>query len=606
MADYVINNKMCLNKYMNANYNGAPHKFKGNDFSVFYTNVVSLKCNLNNLENHLQSFDLHFDLVFVAEIRNTNIYNISNLIDGYNFIKQLPLTKKFGGVGIFINSDLKYKIRQDLNFTTVNYESIFIEISNANKNWVFGVIYRHPNTNWKIFEKDFLNVCEKVQSENKNLLFSGDINLDLLKSNNVTKEFLFELKLNDVTQIIDKPTRETNKTATLIDHIYVSELLNFKFKHSVHQNSFSDHSSVIVTIYNESFENKERKLSRFFSKNNLEKFKKSFDYFVTNYSFEKKCSTVSEIEKLWSDFIASTTGYFNESFPLTKVSRKKNKDKPWINAEIKKMCKKKETLYKKLKTNPSDYRKKVYIEFKIVLNKRIFEAKKKYYENFLGPDKNNKKLWKHINIIKNGELNDEIMEIIANDQYINDPKIISNTFNQYFNSIGNKLSKNFIPSMNFQKYLPKMKTNYIHFQTLKKSDVNEKILSLNANSSSGHDMVTNKVLKYNNESFSKILCFLINNCINFGYYPSCLKISKIIPIHKAGSKSSVENYRPISMQCVLGKVFERLIYDKIVNFFNENKIFSKSQHGFKKFHSCQTALAVVHDFTLLQLEKKNM
>jgi len=261
-------------------------------------------------------------------------------------------------------------------------------------------------------------------------------------------------------------------------------------------------------------------------------------------------------------------------------------------------------LYKKFKANPSDYRKKVYLDFKTALNKKIFEAKKNYYEKFLEPDKNNKKLWKHINIIKNGEPNSEMMEITDNDQCVNDPKIISNTFNQYFNSIGNKISKNFTFSMNFQKYLPKMNINYIHFQKLTNLEVSEKILSLNANSSSGPDLITNKVLKYNNESFSKILCFLINNCIDFGYYPSCLKISKIIPIHKGGAKSKVENYRPISLQCVIGKVFERLIYDKIVTFFDENKIFSKTQHGFKKFHSSQTALAVVHDFTLLQLEKK--
>jgi len=349
MADYVINDQMCLNNYLNLNKQGARYKSEQNEFSLLYSNVVSLKCNLNNLENHLKSFDLHFDLVFVAEIRNTNIYSISNLIDGYNFIKQLPLTKKFGGVGIFINNDLKYKIRDDLNFTTVNYESIFIEISNAKKNWVFGVIYRHPNTNWQSFEKDFINICEKVRSENKNLLFSGDINLDLLKSNNVTKTFLLELKLNDITQIIDKPTRETSKTATLIDHIYVSESLKFNFKHSVHNNSYSDHSSVIVTIYNESFLNKERPLTRSFSKHNMEKFKKSFDYFVDKYSLDVNCSTVSEIEKSWDNFIALTTEHFNKSFPLIKISRKKIKDKSWINAEIKKMCKKRKYCIKNLK-----------------------------------------------------------------------------------------------------------------------------------------------------------------------------------------------------------------------------------------------------------------
>ena len=61
-------------------------------------------------------------------------------------------------------------------------------------------------------------------------------------------------------------------------------------------------------------------------------------------------------------------------------------------------------------------------------------------------------------------------------------------------------------------------------------------------------------------------------------------------IFKSGSKSKSENYRPISLTSVPGKIMERLIRDKIVDHMKQNQLFSKSQHGFLAGRSCTTQL----------------
>ena len=72
--------------------------------------------------------------------------------------------------------------------------------------------------------------------------------------------------------------------------------------------------------------------------------------------------------------------------------------------------------------------------------------------------------------------------------------------------------------------------------------------------------------------------------------PDIWKVGHISAIHKSGSRSKAENYRPISLTSVPGKIMERLIRDRIVDHMTENNFFSPEQHGFISGKSCTTQL----------------
>ena len=55
----------------------------------------------------------------------------------------------------------------------------------------------------------------------------------------------------------------------------------------------------------------------------------------------------------------------------------------------------------------------------------------------------------------------------------------------------------------------------------------------------------------------------------------------MVPIHKKGDKQILKNYRPISLLPITGKIFERLLYDRMFEFFTENNLISDNQSGFK-------------------------
>ena len=74
-----------------------------------------------------------------------------------------------------------------------------------------------------------------------------------------------------------------------------------------------------------------------------------------------------------------------------------------------------------------------------------------------------------------------------------------------------------------------------------------------------------------------------------------MKIAKIVPVHKSGSLSSFDNYRPISILPVLSKVMEKLVQRQLMEFLDQNKLLSKFQFGFKPRLSTELAATMLLD-----------
>ena len=86
---------------------------------------------------------------------------------------------------------------------------------------------------------------------------------------------------------------------------------------------------------------------------------------------------------------------------------------------------------------------------------------------------------------------------------------------------------------------------------------------------------------------------MLNRCIELGQYPESLKIAKVIPLFKNGNKDDPSNFRPISLLPIIGKVFERIIFDRIQNYLNVFEILSDSQFGFRHRKSTVDGIATL-------------
>ena len=67
-------------------------------------------------------------------------------------------------------------------------------------------------------------------------------------------------------------------------------------------------------------------------------------------------------------------------------------------------------------------------------------------------------------------------------------------------------------------------------------------------------------------------------------------MAKVSPVFKSGDQSDANNYRPISVLPTIARVFERLIFEQLYSYFNENKLLYSYQSGFRSLHSTVTAL----------------
>ena len=106
----------------------------------------------------------------------------------------------------------------------------------------------------------------------------------------------------------------------------------------------------------------------------------------------------------------------------------------------------------------------------------------------------------------------------------------------------------------------------------------EILSTLDVTKAPGIDGISPAVLRHCASPLLIPICHLFINSITTGRIPSQWCTHCIIPIHKSGSKTLVNNYRPISLLCILSKVLEGIIYNRIMNFAMNS--FTLHQFGF--------------------------
>ena len=104
------------------------------------------------------------------------------------------------------------------------------------------------------------------------------------------------------------------------------------------------------------------------------------------------------------------------------------------------------------------------------------------------------------------------------------------------------------------------------------------------------------MLKLCDKSIITPLSILFQNCIDTRTFPDTWKKSNIVPVHKKGDKQIVDNYRPVSLLPILGKIFERVIFNSVFEYLEENNLLCPNQSGFRPSDSCEyQLLSILHE-----------
>ena len=147
----------------------------------------------------------------------------------------------------------------------------------------------------------------------------------------------------------------------------------------------------------------------------------------------------------------------------------------------------------------------------------------------------------------------------------------------------------------FVDYINDMdQSNSFFYAPATTAELEKDINSLPSNKSYGLYSCPIQFLKTSKHVLSEHLAKLINLSVQMGKYPTKLKIAKIILVSKEDDNSEPNNYRPISLLSIINRLFENIIYNKLIDFIEKHGLHSNSQYGFRKHHATHAILDIMN------------
>ena len=575
-------------------------------FTVLTLNIQSLPSKFSELTEFIDSFTSCPEIICIQETWNVVDNSFFPLQNYHPLETNLRSNARGGGVGIYIKEHLSYTVLKPYSvFVERIFESIITEVSTANnKKIVVGSIYR-PGTGvpgmtfteqFRQFADILTNLLAELGGSYDQVFLYGDFNLNALDlaNNKFVSEYIETVFTHGFLQIITKPTRVSGNSATLIDHILTNSTAQ-NHDSFIICSRLSDHFPIAHQINltrtkqsQNSFE------SRKFTSDNFQRFNSALNNYNWNHVTDLNCA-----QEAANNFLSTFDTLYNAYFPLSKNNLNKSKTpiEPWMSRGILTSRKRKISLLKNSLKNPSAENVAEFKNFRNIYNQVIKNAKKQFIQKqLLLNQKNLRKTWQILfsAIQKSTKKTNDISHLSVNGTDTNDPLKMACHFNEFFSNIASKTVQDINPSSKCPTDLIVQNLNAFKFsdKVLTGNEILEATKLLLDKKTPDHTGISTNFVKQTIPVLLNPLLHIFTLSFNTGIVPSQFKIAKVIPIFKSGDKSSMDNYRPISLLSTFSKILEKIVASRLLTFLDDGNILSKFQFGFRRGHS--TVHPMVH------------
>ena len=234
----------------------------------------------------------------------------------------------------------------------------------------------------------------------------------------------------------------------------------------------------------------------------------------------------------------------------------------------------------------------------------IRKTERDHYDNLLTQNKHNiSKSWQIIKEVINKKQNNSTGNtFVIDNKEISDNKVIVESFNDFFVNIGPNLAKSILNvAKDATDYIPNQYQSSMFVNPTCSNEVKNIIMALK-DSSPGYDGIKSNILKVTCNSFIAPLTHTINVSLSQGVFPDELKVAKVIPLYKSNDKKCINNYRPVSILPVFSKLFECIMYRRLMSFIKKHKLLYPNQFGFRENHGTNIALTFLYNKILKSLD----
>ena len=564
--------------------------FDDSFITIFNFNIRSCRKNFASILTFLNSLYFTYSIITFTESWLTENIDFGFDITGYNQINSYR-NSHGGGIKTFYKNDFEVKILDEFSFVNDYIEILTFYLIGRNFRYIFCALYRPPSGCPYNFTETIFDIINRLP-DNSKIIILGDVNLNLYNPLNLNyiEEFvngLFQLSFFPIITKATKINDDERFTVTpyaLLDQVWC----NFKIgcdhiAHVLHL-PITDHFPVSYAFKINNTLHSEVIKFRLIKENSINNFINS----LSNLSFNQMLS-IYEPNSRFNYFFNSLFNFYNRSFPIKKKKVRNNSvNAPWVTLKLKRCIKKKYRLFNLLKRGLIT--KRDFNVYKNTLSWLKNKMRRHYYMKKFFEDNDSKSTWKNINSLLNRNKKSNIVSITTDDGNTPKGSWLANYFNDFLISLPHRLVSIFPPDINYDYFtsLPGI-LNSFYFRPTCFNEVFRMIMSLPNKGCSLTDIKPN-ILKIILNFITPFIVNTYNLCISNGVYPDLLKIARVVPIFKSGSRCNIKNYRPISNLSSINKIFEKLSHSRISDFVNNHQILSKSQFGFRE--SCNTTLAV--------------
>ena len=532
--------------------------------------------------------------------KNFNIYRnnrtqASHLSDPNNPNK----FKKFGGgVLIAIRSDIQADVKR--LSVRKGAEILAIEVSIDNKKFVFCTLYRVGNLD-EPNHASIMNTIKtfyKIRSPRK-IFIIGDFNLSsvswplsevLGNSNSTEKLFTDSFDELGLDQCILGSTHNKGRTLDLL-------LTNSK-KFITDNTVFPDKYLCKSDHYLITFEVKSNVKHKNVTKRKILNFKKANWEALNNNLSNIHWDTIldcMEPEIAWLALKHTLFSHIDKYIP--SISVKSDFTSPWFDSECFEAYREKERAHKKFKENSrieDNTQNIIQSDLKFKHKRQLFKniCNSKMRDNLYNEDDPvliTKKFWSHVKSNSKSSRLPETMHL--DNRFRNKSSEKAELFNSYF-------YEQFSGPSNYNTHI-----SWSNDQTFdidfNRNRVRKLLSSVNSNKASGPDGIHGKILKNCSESLAYPLSLIFKISYNTGSLPKEWKLANVVPIHKKGSKDDIKNYRPISLTCLVMKLFEKILKEELL--LRTSHLLDSRQHGFLSLKSCSTNMVNFTDNVVMSI-----
>ena len=203
-----------------------------------------------------------------------------------------------------------------------------------------------------------------------------------------------------------------------------------------------------------------------------------------------------------------------------------------------------------------------------------------------------KTYWKILKTFVNGTKIPLIPLLLVGNQPVTDFLVKANLFNDYFSQQCTTVDNDSSIPPNIT-CATEQKLSTLEFST---DDIVKIIKSLDPNKAHGHEEISIRMIKLCATSIAKPFSILFRNCFESQCFPNEWKKANIVPVHKNNDKQLIKNYRPVSLLPVCSKIFEKIIFNSLFKYLEDNNLLNGNQSGFRPGDSCvHQLLSITHE-----------